>query len=145
MAAVLESEHTEAIERHELRVKTRGDMLVKYFSDKVAPAIHDIALQKEAFSSWKEGFIRSSYGAREKCLRSEMVEVHSREIRAHQDRCSSALVKYFSEKVNPTLHDVAAQKEAFLAWSEEYTHSEYYNFKTFNMRDDPKSETDIIL
>jgi hypothetical protein len=32
-------------------------------------------------------------------------------------------VKYFAEKVNPGLHDLAAKKQGLGAWKEEYIHS----------------------
>jgi hypothetical protein len=32
-------------------------MMVKYFSEKVAPGVHDAAAKKEGFGVWKEEFI----------------------------------------------------------------------------------------
>jgi hypothetical protein len=37
--------------------------MVKYFSEKVSPAVHDAAAKKEAFASWKEQFIHHRYSS----------------------------------------------------------------------------------
>jgi hypothetical protein len=43
---IMEEEHTK---RHAVHAKTRGDIIVKYFSDCVSPQLHDSAAKKEAF------------------------------------------------------------------------------------------------
>jgi hypothetical protein len=43
-----------------VHIKTRSDMLVKYFSEKVSPAVHDLAAKKEGFGAWKEQFLHEN-------------------------------------------------------------------------------------
>jgi hypothetical protein len=40
-------------EKLQLHMKARGDMMLKYMAEKVAPGIHDLAGKKEAFGEWK--------------------------------------------------------------------------------------------
>jgi hypothetical protein len=51
----LREEHLIA-ERTIIETKSRSDMIVKYFSEKVSPAVHDVASKKEAFGDWKADF-----------------------------------------------------------------------------------------
>jgi hypothetical protein len=41
-------------EKYVVHNKTRSDLLVRYFGDKVAPGVHDVAMRKEAWGEWKE-------------------------------------------------------------------------------------------
>merc|ERR1712167_149459 len=41
-------------QEHQIHTKTHSDMMVKYFSERVAPGVHDVAAKKEAFGRWKE-------------------------------------------------------------------------------------------
>jgi hypothetical protein len=41
--------------------KTRADIIVKYFAERVNPKIHDAAEKKEGFGMWKEEFVHSKY------------------------------------------------------------------------------------
>jgi hypothetical protein len=73
--------------------KTRGDMLVKYFAEKVNPGMHDLAAKKEAFGAWNEEFIRGVEGK----LRAEMQSGHDEEIQLHETHMqarSGMLMKY---------------------------------------------------
>jgi hypothetical protein len=40
-------------------VKTRADMLVKYFSERISPAVHDKASLKEGVGVWKEAYSKT--------------------------------------------------------------------------------------
>jgi hypothetical protein len=40
-------------------------MMVKYFSEKVSPAVHDGAVRKEGFGVWKEQFLRVGFAKME--------------------------------------------------------------------------------
>ena len=37
-----------------LHMKTRSDMIIKMFSEKVSPGVYDAAAKKEGFGVWKE-------------------------------------------------------------------------------------------
>jgi hypothetical protein len=37
-----------------VRVKTRSDFMIKYFSEKVSPAVHDKAAKMSCWGVWKE-------------------------------------------------------------------------------------------
>jgi hypothetical protein len=54
-ALKLEAERKE----RELHTKARSQVIVKYFSEKVSPAIHGAAAVQEAFTIWKEETVRS--------------------------------------------------------------------------------------
>ena len=41
--------HAEIMKERQVHAKTRSDMIVKFFSEKISPAIHDKAGKKEAF------------------------------------------------------------------------------------------------
>jgi hypothetical protein len=58
-----EMEHKLEREIHNI---SRSDMMVKYFSEKVAPGVHDAAAKKEGFGVWKEQFMHSSFEEQEK-------------------------------------------------------------------------------
>jgi hypothetical protein len=42
---------------HKLASQNRSDVLVKYFAERVAPAVHDVAARKEGFGVWKADFL----------------------------------------------------------------------------------------
>jgi hypothetical protein len=94
--------------------------MVKYFSEKVAPGVHDVAARKEGFGVWKEDFIHDSY-AKEEAKRLTQLKL---ERKLHKSTRSSMMIKYFSEKVGP-VHDRAAKKEGFGAWKEDSIHTGY--------------------
>jgi hypothetical protein len=48
--------------------------MVKYFSEKVAPAVHDRAEKKQCFYSWKEGWMHWRFAKQEKQLKESMEE-----------------------------------------------------------------------
>jgi hypothetical protein len=56
----------EAAERvrvaRELHAKARSNMTVKYFLEKVAPAVHEAGAKKEVFGEWKWLFLHDAYG-----------------------------------------------------------------------------------
>jgi hypothetical protein len=140
---------------HAVHKKTRGDILVKYFSDRVSPELHDTAAKKEAFGAWNEAFI---HGLSEKLRREmqnnheqtsrEMQEMHDKlhkqiklEHTVHKKTRKDMLVKYFSDRVSPELHDTAAKKEAFGAWHEVFIHGLSENL-TQEMQDDREKLTE---
>jgi hypothetical protein len=43
----------------------RSDLTIKYFAEKVSPAVHDSAAKKEAFAMWKEFAMHQQYLRRE--------------------------------------------------------------------------------
>jgi hypothetical protein len=59
---------TEAYKKQWIKVhsKTRSDVIVKYFSEKVNPGIHDKAAKKEGFGNWKEQFLHAKFDLRAK-------------------------------------------------------------------------------
>jgi hypothetical protein len=131
---VLAEEHSKT---HEIHTQARSDMLVKYFAEKVNPGLHDVAAKKEAFGAWNEEYIHNYYAI----LKSAIQEGHSeleermrqehaalqeltrREHAVHKAKRGDLLVKYFAEKVDPSVHDLAAKKEGFGAWNEEFIHT----------------------
>jgi hypothetical protein len=58
--------------------------------------------------------------------RSELENSH----RVHNRARSGMMVKYFAEKVNPHLHDLAAKQEAFGCWKQENLEEKIGYFKT---------------
>jgi len=123
-----------ALER-KIHRKTQGDKMIKYFAERVSPAIHDVAAKKEGFGAWKEQFMHDRFGKQEAALRDqhqETREEHERRVKqlaleheTHKKTQSAKMMKYFSEKVSPGVHDVAAKKEALGAWKEEFIHDRY--------------------
>jgi hypothetical protein len=105
-------------------LSNKSSSLVKYFSEKVAPAVHDSAAKKESFGGWKEGFLHGIYARREELvLQMELQDIKAREL--HTKVRSDMMVKYFSEKVAPTIHDIAAKKEGFGEWKQRFIHVGY--------------------
>jgi len=124
----------------EVHTKTRSDMMMKYFSDKVAPGVHDDAMVKEGFGSWKEEFLQHLRVRQEEIFeerikleqeaqkrqRAEEAKQHA----LHQKTRSDMVIKLFSEKINPNLHGLAAKKEAFGVWKEDFVHDEFLKRET---------------
>ena len=48
------NQRAELSKEKKLHAKTRGDMMVKYFSERVAPGLNDVAERKDALAMWKE-------------------------------------------------------------------------------------------
>jgi hypothetical protein len=115
-----------------LHNKTRGDMVVKLFSEKISPGIHDIAAKKEAFGLLKEHFMHTSFELRELDLEEERLRrekekeewdaQNKKERKLHLKTRGDMVIKYFSEKISPAVHDIAAKKEAFGAMKQVYLH-----------------------
>jgi len=121
--------HTEAEQRRQaqfalerkLHKKTQSSKMIKYFSEKVAPGVHDVAAKKEAFGAWKEDFVHDCYAVEERMRQ----EQQAKERKLHKKTRSDAMIKYFAEKVSPAVHDVASKKEAFGYWKEEFIHQNF--------------------
>jgi hypothetical protein len=71
--------------------------------------IHDRAAQKEAFGSWKEAAMHEQFAA----LRAKHLEDRKKERAIHKKTRSAMMIKLFSEKISPGVHDDAARKEGF--------------------------------
>jgi hypothetical protein len=112
-ARQLEQERRE----REIHTKTRSDMLIKYFSEKVAPGVHDVAMKKEAFGVWKENWLHASELMKR--------ERDANERKLHSKTRSDMIMKYFSEKAAPAIHDAACVKEGFGIWKEQSMHERY--------------------
>jgi hypothetical protein len=115
----------EDAKEREVHTKTRSDMIVKMFSEKISPGVHDIAAKKEAFGVWQEEFMHRSYKIREENLRLEAEKENARRHESHAATRSDMIVKLFSEKISPGVHDIAAKKEAFGVWQEDFVHDRY--------------------
>jgi hypothetical protein len=61
--------------------------------------------------------------------------------KVHVKTRQGMMIKYFSDRISPAVHDSAAKKEGFGVWKEQWMHERY--FKTFKKRDDPKLRTGI--
>jgi hypothetical protein len=62
-------------------------MMLKYFSEKVSPAVHDKAAKKEGFGMWKESWIRVISAEKERYLKKQAEEViKEREVRGMTTR-----------------------------------------------------------
>jgi hypothetical protein len=129
-------EERRRLEQHakerKLHQKTRSDLIVKYFSEKVAPGVHHVAAKKEGFGVWKEDFIHSCFQQQERKRHGEHVEDEARrekqralERKLQNKTRSDMLIKYFSERIAPGIHDVAGKKEGFGVWKEEFVHERY--------------------
>ena len=128
LAARARKQEEEAIER-KLHGKTRSASMLKYFSERVSPGVHDGAAKKEGFGEWKEQFMHESFEEREKQSRATREEdirrhkdEHAKERKVHVKTRSTMMIKYFSEKINPKMHDVAAEKMVLSAWGEAFLH-----------------------
>jgi hypothetical protein len=120
-----------------LHLKTNGDKLLKYFSEKVAPGVHDVAGKKEGFGVWKEEWMTSRFELRENDLKSfhkeEKLE-EKREKEVHRGTRSHMLLKYFSEKVAPAVHDASAKGGGLGAWKQEFLHERFGREKEFHAK-----------
>jgi hypothetical protein len=85
-------------QRREDHAKTRSDMIMKYFSEKVSPGVHDVAAKKEGFGEWKEQFLHSLYMLREEKIREEEAMARGEKvhevIQGHMQTRSHIVVKY---------------------------------------------------
>jgi hypothetical protein len=117
---------------HEKHIESRKNLLIKYFSERVAPGVHDVAAKKEAFGVWNEQFMhwRFERATKERAMEHELEQKRARQAQAlehekHIENRRNLLIKYFSERVAPGVHDVAAKKEAFGVWNKEFMHSRF--------------------
>jgi hypothetical protein len=77
-----------------LHKKTRGEMVAKYFSEKVSPGVHDVGMKKEGFGVWKEEFLHKKYAEKELKLKKtleEQEEMRLRVIREEEEARISGL------------------------------------------------------
>jgi hypothetical protein len=81
----------------------------------VNPGVHDKAARRQAYSFWKGSWNEERHKKHE-----EKQKVNEEMHKAHTEMRSNMLVKYFSEKVNPGVHDKAMNKEAFALWKSEF-------------------------
>jgi hypothetical protein len=85
--------------------------------------VHDKAARKEAFQDWKEQYVHERFLDKEIQLRDEMdqnqeaaARLHAEfvlERELHEKQRSDVIVKMFSEKISPSVHDKAARREGF--------------------------------
>jgi hypothetical protein len=136
----------EEAKEKKLHIKTRGDMVIKLFSEKISPGVHDAAAVKEGFGVWKEESMHWSYLKRGKKIKKEQEKVSQRRLdeerrerELHARARSDMVVKYFSEKVSPGIHDVAAKKETVNSWKEQYMH---YRFEIAESKREKKLRGD---
>jgi hypothetical protein len=54
MEAQLEAAKLKDKEERERHAEIRSELLIKYFSEKVSPALHETAARKAGFDEWKE-------------------------------------------------------------------------------------------
>jgi hypothetical protein len=114
-------------EERKIRNKSKSDMVIKYFAERVSPAVHDTAAKKEAFGNWKEFLLHYWLGKKAAMFQMNLQEeeawrreAETRERESHSQTRSDLIVKYFSERVSPGIHDAAAKKEGFGIWKEIY-------------------------
>jgi hypothetical protein len=112
--------------------KTRSDMLIKYFSERVAPGVHDAFAKKQRFGVWKEQFMHHRFANHEEFLRGEIEakaararEEATEERKVHTKTRSDLIVKYFSERAGPAIHDAPAQTQGFGIWKEQSMHDRF--------------------
>jgi hypothetical protein len=136
----------EHIKEHVTHTKTRSAMMIKYFSEKISPAVHDGAARKEAFGGWKEQFMRRDFGVREEKRMEILEKKHEGEVqrrteetklehKLHTKSRSDMIIKFFSETVSPAVHDVAAKREGFGDWKEDYMRSRFIQREEFLKED----------
>jgi hypothetical protein len=63
----------DAAAQREMHAKTRGSMIMKMFSERISPGIHDAAAKKEGFGVWKEAHATEVNVRKETELRDEIV------------------------------------------------------------------------
>jgi hypothetical protein len=130
----LERSREECVKEGIVYVQERGQMLCKYFSEKVSPGVHDVGAKKQGLNVWKQEFmhwkfeekeeqVKLAEGERWKKAARMRVEMHVQERKTHNEARSDMMIKLFSEKISPAIHDVAAQKEAFGVWREQRIHA----------------------
>jgi hypothetical protein len=96
----LEQQRKELEEQRKERLvhlKTRSDMMVKYFSEKVSPGVHDVAMKKEGFGVWKEEFMRVSFEEREKKSAADAEKArarHAEEVRHREEARKERVLVY---------------------------------------------------
>jgi hypothetical protein len=124
--------HRELMEEHKVHAQARSDMVIKLFSEKVSPAIHDMAVRKEGFDVWKEQFMYVRFELQEKLYKLQALAAERRaheekikEQKVHRQTRSDMMIKYFSERVAPGVHDAAMRKEGFGVWREGFMHERF--------------------
>jgi hypothetical protein len=91
--------------------------------------VHDGAAIKEGFGVWKEYFYHVLFQEQEAKIRAESEkrnraeekrrEEERKERLVHVKTRSDFMIKYFSEKVSPAVHDRAAKMSCWGVWKEE--------------------------
>jgi hypothetical protein len=62
----------EQARKHQNWKMRRADLLVKYFADRVAHAVHDVANKKHCFVVWKEDFLHHGFNQKDTKIRESM-------------------------------------------------------------------------
>jgi len=104
-----------------LGAKAQQQKMLKYFSEKVAPGVHDVAAKKEAMTIWEKEYIHLNY----KIDEARRAEQRAKEKKLHNKTRSDMMVKLFSEKISPAVHDLACKKEGWGIMKEQYIHESY--------------------
>jgi hypothetical protein len=66
--------------------------VIKLFSEKVSPAVHDLAAKKEGLGAWKEEFIHRQYGSNEATIREAMLNADNKRREQHSLERSDMMV-----------------------------------------------------
>jgi hypothetical protein len=127
--------HVELMREREVFVKTRSDMMVKYFAEKISPAVHDKAMANEGFGIWKEEFMHYRFQMKEGELKKTGLTVAQRnevemkkERNLHAKTRGDMVVKYLSEFLTngtSVVTDMARKKEGWGSWKEQFVHDRF--------------------
>jgi hypothetical protein len=92
----------EAQAEKQLHIKTRSNILLKYFSEKVNPGLYEITGKKESWGIWRERWIHGKFAEREEKMKNAVKVYQTRKIEQdkiqrelHAKTRSGMLVKYF--------------------------------------------------
>ena len=77
----LERTQAELAKERKIHAKTRSDMVIKLFSEKISPEIHDRAAKKEGLGVWKEDYIHDRFAKQE----ARTAQNHSKFLRDSHD------------------------------------------------------------
>jgi hypothetical protein len=125
----------ELAKEFEIHTKTRSEMIIKCFAEKVCPAVHDAAAKKEAIGEWKQEFMTTTFLQREQAIKTDaavklieqerLLEEQAKERATHTKARRGMIIKFFSEKFSPEIHDKSAKREGFGFWKEQSMHEKF--------------------
>jgi hypothetical protein len=93
----------------------RTNTMVKYFAEKISPAVHDVAARRQAFGGWKEELVHEWYGRREEFLQNEaQAKLEEAERREEETKRREEEAKRRETEAEDRIHQEYVQREQLI-------------------------------